>query len=221
MTNSIAQRILKSKPRYIEYDFDNRELRRTLEGKTQMQRDIAMINLLDFRRVALKHGLHFWLMFGTLLGSVRERNFIEHDTDTDLAVSVSDQEALIATLSELLANGFDLIRTKEPDDLVTIMRNDEYIDIGIFRSRRDLKGKRYNIYQNHVEYGEVFRSFIEIEFLNTKFYIPKNFELLLSRWYGDDWDIKKIDYPAMVYDRGFTTKLIQRVGGRLNRWLRK
>ena len=207
---TIAQKIIKSSPKFLNYDFNKRAMRRLRDGITQMQLATAKRNLLDFQSIAKEKGLRFWLMYGTLLGCIRDNDFIYHDTDTDLAILETDRDALINTIKALLENGFDLIRTKAPDDLVTIMRDDEYIDIGIFRIHRDILFRKYYAYQNNVEYGSVFENFIKKDFLGQIFDVPENYKLLLTRWYGSDWHTRRKEYPASVYELDYLSKLQKR-----------
>lgn len=92
--------------------------------------------------------------------------------------------------------GFELIRTKEPDDLVTFMRNDEYIDIGIFREVK--KGPvDYYTYQGRLIGKKFLNKLEDIMFLGQKFNIPNNKEEYLKKTYGSDWMIPRKNEPAL------------------------
>ena len=57
------------------------------EGIKQIDKQIANENLKLLKEVCDKHHLTFLLYFGTLLGAVREHDFITHDEDIDLIMS--------------------------------------------------------------------------------------------------------------------------------------
>ena len=88
-------------------------------------------NLLAVKKVLDKNKVKFGLMFGTLLGAVREGNFIEHDEDVDLFVLEEDKDALINILHDLLDIEFKVCRYDE--QLLSIIRDNEYIDFYFFR----------------------------------------------------------------------------------------
>jgi hypothetical protein len=47
---------------------------------------VARENLSLFKNIAEKHHIPVILVYGTLLGAVRERAFLAHDSDTDIAI---------------------------------------------------------------------------------------------------------------------------------------
>lgn len=48
---------------------------------------LAVDNLLLLKEILDKHCCEWWISDGTLLGAVREKNFISHDTDTDIGIN--------------------------------------------------------------------------------------------------------------------------------------
>lgn len=148
------------------------------------------------KKIFYSFDIKFTLLFGTVLGAIRENDFIEYDTDTDIGIFKEDLEKLLKAIPILLDNEFELIRTRAPDDLVTFMRNDEYIDIGIFRLTKK-NFIEYYTYQGHLIGREFLDILEEIEFLGEKFYVPNNKELYLSKTYGKDWHKPKRNEPAM------------------------
>ncbi len=67
-------------------------------GRKLINRDVCRENLLDFKRILDEKNIQFGLMFGTLLGAVREKNFIEHDEDTDVYVLAEYRENILSLL---------------------------------------------------------------------------------------------------------------------------
>lgn len=103
------------------------------EGVKMMDKKIGKENLLLFKRLADKTGLRFGLMYGTLLGAVREHDFIAHDEDIDLFILKEDIETFKDLLWDLCDAGFEIIRFDRRNSLCSIIRKGEYIDIYIFR----------------------------------------------------------------------------------------
>ena len=189
---TIAEKFVSSKVLYQNYDFDARKLRRS----GYLNKEIASENLLLMKKVLDSFGIRFTLLFGTLLGAVREGGFINHDTDTDIGIYEKDRQILMEAIPVLLDNGFDIIRTKYPDDLVTFMRKDEYIDVGIFRVIKK-RLKIYYAYQDHLIGAEYLEQLDEIVFLGEKFNTPSNPKWYLSKTYGSGWMVSRPNEPAL------------------------
>ncbi|MEE9326123.1 MAG: LicD family protein [Cocleimonas sp.] len=164
-----------------------------LTGEKRINRLISKDNLLDLKILLDENNIKFGLIYGTLLGAYRENNFIEHDIDTDIFILNEDQDKLISILFELRNIGFEVARYR--GSLVSIIRNDEYIDIYIFqkkgRSTRECLGNVINscFLDNLKEY----------EFLGKMFNIPEDTEKLLVSMYGKDWMTPKENTPATNY----------------------
>ena len=102
-----------------EYELKNLET-----GNHIIDRDISKDNLLELKKVFDKNKIKFILSYGTLLGAIRENNFIEHDEDIDIAILDEDRLNLISILFELRNVGLEVIRYEK--DLISVMKNEEY-----------------------------------------------------------------------------------------------
>jgi len=87
------------------------------------------------------------------------------------------------------------------------MRDDEYIDIGIFRKELDNSRIPYYIYQDNREYLPSFDNLIDYKFLGDTFSVPENYENLLIRWYGKSWKKKIRNFPAFSYKTSQFSKI--------------
>lgn len=161
-----------------------------------MPRDTALKALIDVTNVLDEYGCTHWLSDGTLLGAIRENDFIAHDYDIDVGVLASsfDPKAVHALIDEY---GFTLSQTwGVPEDgfSLSVERDNIRLDI-FFYYPRDAglyysyyarltmtKAKRYDCI-----YPEV--TCIKRVFLGHKFWVPKDAEKHLETQYGPDWRV--------------------------------
>lgn len=65
--------------------------------------------LLDFDKICSEHDLHYYVVFGTMLGAVRHKGFIPWDDDIDVALPRPEYELLIAHASEWFPEPYEFI----------------------------------------------------------------------------------------------------------------
>jgi len=70
-----------------------------------MNRRTAQSGLLRVKKILDKSKVRFWLNWGTLLGAIREGDFISYDTDIDLRMLSIDLNSSIAT--QIRNDGFE------------------------------------------------------------------------------------------------------------------
>ena len=163
------------------------------EGIKPIDKAISNENLKLLKDVCDRNGLNFLLYFGTLLGAVREHDFITHDEDIDLVMLKSDMSAFLSMLFDLRKVGFELARY-ERRGFLSIIRKGEYIDIYFFAPYK----KDPSLMHCCMDICE--RKFIEevapIEFLGNTYLAPIEYEEYLAHQYGDDWRIpsKKFEF---------------------------
>lgn len=88
-----------------------------------------------------EHNVVFWLDFGTLLGAIREHDFIKHDFDIDVAVHFEDRKAFQSAITDF---GFTLareFRIMDENKLIGLEQTFSYkkvlIDIFYYRRNTD------------------------------------------------------------------------------------
>ena len=156
-----------------------------LIGNLHYDRDAYERNLVSLKDVLDKHGVPFFLAFGTLLGSCREGNFIQDDQDVDVLVMERDEDRLVGALlsEEFAKSGLSLIRTHERY-LVSVSAGAGYVDVYVFRPEGLLsKCWQYSIETERLEHPEK-RLFLGLEYL-----VPRDPESYLTEKYGD-WRTK-------------------------------
>jgi len=77
-------------------------------GIKKINLDISKKNLLDLKKILDKNDIYFGLIYGTLLGAIREKNFIAHDEDTDIFMLEEDKTQVLNILNILVYNGFEV-----------------------------------------------------------------------------------------------------------------
>jgi len=100
-------------------------------GMGQIDKDIAFANLLTAKQILEDNGIRFGLMFGTLLGAVRDGDFIDWDEDIDIYLLEEQRKDFHNVLQLFRNRGLELVRAD--GDLYSVMRDGQYIDFYFFR----------------------------------------------------------------------------------------
>lgn len=132
-------------------------------------------------------GLKIYLTYGTLLGAVRDKDFIAGDLDVD--VYVKDEYSLFRNLDYLRSCGLMLIRVRKHDTYSFRYKNNPncYIDIYIMRKTYTPWGFYcYELCKTMVPKRMLQDG--KIEFLGEMFDCPANPKELLEFWYTETWN---------------------------------
>ena len=156
-----------------------------------MNKEVMYKNFLDFKESCDKYDLQFVIIFGALLGLIREGDLIDHDHDIDVACFTEaphwkDYYKFGYVIEDMERKGFYVTDKKFcPWHDIGFTREGEKIEIWMFS-----KIDQERIYNQIVRYPtEYFDTLEEIEFLGKKFKIPSNPKLFLEYTYGDKWMI--------------------------------
>ncbi len=71
-------------------------------GYTRLVQQLCLEGMCEIDRICRKHGISYWLDFGTLLGAVRHGGFIPWDDDLDISMMAEDYEKFRAVAEEEL-----------------------------------------------------------------------------------------------------------------------
>lgn len=153
-------------------------------GVKQINKEIANENLLILKKILDSHEIPFQLHAGTLLGAVREHDFIDHDEDIDLALLDKYRNDILLIIPELASVGFKICRF-DHRDLLSIMRKGEYIDFYFYKeyNKKLLSCSGWLVLREHLENS------VKYEFKGSIYDIPEDWEEYLLAEYGANWRI--------------------------------
>ena len=158
----------------------------------KINRKACKENLLLIKSILDKENIPFRLGYGTLLGAVRDKNFIKGDNDIDLLFDFIYRENVKKILFVLSGHGFVLNRCTR--NFVSLSRLGVTIDFYFF-SQRNLIDKLFDrvtcsfglfcVYVDKLYWDET----TTIEFIGKPFLVFKDYEIWLMQVYGADWRI--------------------------------
>lgn len=166
--------------------FEYEEEHLDIHTSPEIRQDDAREVLFHTQDVLSQNGIDVYLCFGTLLGAVRDKNFIKGDVDVD--VFVKDETLLLSSLWNIKKGGLNLIRVL-PHKVYTFRSNTNprcYIDVYIMRKTSSLWG----IYCHELNGLMIPKRYLQdgkILFLGRTFSCPAHPEQILKFWYTDTW----------------------------------
>lgn len=167
-------------------------------GVKVINKEISRENLLLVKEILDKHSVFFGLIAGTLLGAVREHDFISHDEDTDLYLLEEDKQKVFDILPEFLKDGFNIARY-DRRGLLSIIRKGEYIDLYFFSDY----GNQIRICSGWCIPERFLLNTSQYVFQGSIFMVPKDYVAYLEYEYGMDWQtpIPYTDYTMNNWKR--------------------
>jgi len=200
-----------------EFTYNPQKLDRDTGKKIDLE--VAKSNLLLFNKIANLNNFRFILFCGTLLGAIREHDFIKNDTDIDLVSN--DEECLLNIIPLLQKNGFLFIRyySSKMRTTYSFSKDGVYIDVYIAKSVNENK--------YYLGGAKIPKSFIDstqpFDFLGDSFFIPKEHEKILVMLYGKNWRIpqNKEGYFPLFLRRDFDQIFIRMIPKSLRNLIKK
>ena len=153
-----------------------------------MDKQVALENLLIIRDLFAEHGIPMFLTFGTLLGALREKDFIDHDDDVDIGVFASDRNAILALMPELEKRGFKTYSVRG-DRVYKVKRQAVQLDFFFTRPKKTLRGRRWDLEGKATIAVRHLDRLDEIEFLGHRFPVPHDPLGLVRSLYGRTWNV--------------------------------
>ena len=155
----------------------------------------VMGHLVEMRDKIKKLGHTPLFMYGTLLGAIREKDFIPHDDDVDLAIIMdgvgpteinAECDRFIETLNQ---NGVKANRGVEHGPLIHCHRGPVTYDIFLFAHVDDTIHWMHKELKTVPERADIFLPTGTIEFKGETFDAPNNPEAVCEARYGADWRV--------------------------------
>lgn len=167
--------------------------------------------LCQFKEICERHGIKYWLEYGTLLGAKRHGGFIPWDTDSDMGMMFDDA-----------VKYGEIFKAELPSDISFVIRNNEhaqligdgvYCDIYCYDDLSDrIKMRIYTFLFPKDMLSipkEVMFPLSSIDFNGVSFSAPANVDMYLRARYGNyhvlpkhahpyehpEWDDRTIFYP--------------------------
>ena len=164
-------------------DADFRYLRLRLQRQRQdnLQQELkARHENIDMLSQVLKEcSIPFWIHGKTLLGIVRDKQLIIEDHDDDIGTFAEHRARVCSTAyPKLQACGFQAIRYN--DAMLSVIRNDRYIDICFFQKKADKTG-----YGNKYLPMKYFEELGSVTFRGKEYPVPSKAQELLEVMYPD------------------------------------
>lgn len=162
--------------------------------------------LLDFKKIMDKNGIFFGLIYGTLLGCIREGDLIKDDLDIDVFMLDKDRKRFLETLPILLENNLPVCRYES--DLLSLIREGNHLDIYFFKQHSNLmkcggklvleprfllETKKHSFYRWSEGGGA-----------EEEFNVPKDHVCLLESLYGKHWRV-----PMSSFEGNYSLQQIQ------------
>jgi len=178
------------------------------EKRPIQDKEAALENLIIMRDTLSRHGIKMFLGFGTLLGAVREKDFIPYDDDVDVGIFDTDHEGFIEAVSELSSKGLVLTQRWENRRFYAFERKGEFIDVFTAMKTRRFPHDRWDldtrasVPARHLDALEV------IDFKGEHFLIPFGAPMLLRNLYGKNWRIPIQGCPSRFDFRAYVERLV-------------
>ena len=151
-----------------------------------IDKNIALKELSIIQNVFNSFNIDFFLTHGSCLGAIREKDFIEYDSDIDIGCYKRDLKKITLALNSLREKyGFAITKLSIVDESIAIIKDNVIIDISLYRVENNIwKSNQNKIFETPFIFLD---SLGEIDFLGIKINIPNNVEEYLKYQYGSDW----------------------------------
>jgi lipopolysaccharide cholinephosphotransferase len=153
-----------------------------------MNKQVALNNLLIIRDLFAARGIPMFLTFGTLLGAIREKDFIAHDDDVDVGVFSRSRDAILTLIPELENRGFRM-RSVRDERVYKLERQAIKLDLFCAVPKKTFRGRRWDLDGKTTIAARYLDGLEEIEFLGHRFPVPQDPRGVIRSLYGRTWNV--------------------------------
>ena len=166
-----------------------------IDGSVKLNIKVCEENLLLFNKIMKQFDIFYWLSEGTALGVIRENRLLPWDDDVDISFKIEYRDKFVKeALPVLKENGFVIADVFHDGNFITLLRNDEKIDIDIVQK----DGKCMALATSNTNYNRDCNNLLSylnnihpVQFLETEFNVPG--DDYLEFLYSKDWKTPKKD----------------------------
>jgi len=173
-------------------------------------RENALENLRDIYSICEKLKINIFPFAGTLLGIIREGNFIAHDSDLDFGIKLENFSPKL--IEELITCGFKFERSfgkLAKGYEVRFTKRNIQIDFFGFYHKKDYDCTY--CYDNSGSIYEIkFNKFylVDYNFKEIKIKVPNDVNNFLAQQYGEDWKVPKKNWDYLKDPKNITKEKI-------------
>lgn len=153
-----------------------------------LNKENAKYLLTTINNVFKAHDINLLLSYGTLLGAIREHDFIGHDCDMDTMIWQKDFQKAWEVIPELEKKGINLHCYCLPW-VFTFEYKGETCDVDVLQEAIWPWKMRYCLTHEMYIPKAFFENTKQIDFLGEKCFVPADTEKVLEYHYGKKWRI--------------------------------
>ena len=147
-------------------------------------------DLLDTKKILDKENITFWLIFGTLLGAIRENDFLKWDDNINIAIYKEDLLPKYNILkNKFISNNFIVRKIPKPKGTkINLYKNNHKIAIEGLYLDPSYKNNKYRLSNKFKHPRKYFEEYGKINFIGETFRVPSPVEKYLKFLYKN-WKI--------------------------------
>jgi len=184
--------------------------------------EASFSNLVDIMKLLKEQGVVTFIIFGTLLGFVRNGELIKHDKDVDIGFFDNDLMKLINSHHKLMDAGFRLLREDYNSELISYERGGQYVDLYKFshHSERPVNASFAFYFP-----GGCINPINTLKVNSEIIYLPHRSKYLLRKLYGlfyfieikdnhypnNKFLLKIINYSKMMFPRLYKSSKVNKI----------